>query len=67
MDPYSGLFEMFEKILKKDGNSYIYFSKEQNKEYKLTKKKMDNAFFDMLMKEWDDAIIISQPEIETEH
>jgi hypothetical protein len=57
MDPYSGLFEMFEqkKILNREGNSYIYVSKEQNKEFKLTKKKMDNAFFDMIMREYDDS------------
>ena len=56
MDPYSGLFEMIkEKVLVKDGNYYIYSSKETGKEHKLFRKHMDGEFFEMVMREYNDA------------
>jgi RecA/RadA recombinase len=56
MDPYSGLFDMFEKkVFRKDGNRYLYMSKETNTEHKLFRKQMDPAFFDMVMREFDDS------------
>lgn len=55
MDPYSGLFDMFEnKVLKKDGNRWLYYSKETGEEFKLYKKEMKPEFFDMIMREWVD-------------
>ena len=55
MDPYSGLFDMFEnKVLKKDGNKWLYYSKETGEEFKLFKKEMKPEFFDMIMREWED-------------
>lgn len=58
MDPYSGLFELFEKkVFRKDGQGFVYMSKEQNKEIKLKRSQMDNMFFDQVMREWDDSSI----------
>lgn len=57
MDPYSGLFDMFEskRILTKDGNRYLYVSKENGKEHKLYRKQMNGEFFEMIMHEYNDA------------
>lgn len=54
MDPYSGLFDMFEnKIFIKDGNRYRYVSKDGT-EHKLYRKDMTPEFYDMVMREWSD-------------
>lgn len=55
MDPYSGLFDMFEgKVLIKDGNRYRYVSKTDGTEHKLFRKQMTPEFYDMIMREWVD-------------
>jgi hypothetical protein len=54
MDPYSGLFDMFEgKTLIKDGNRYVYTSKDGT-QHKLYRKNMTPEFYDMVMREWSD-------------
>ncbi len=55
MDPYSGLFELFETagILKKQGNRYRYVSKETGEEIVQFRKHMTNEFYDQVMAEFD--------------
>ncbi len=55
MDPYSGLFDMFDKkgMLTKSGNSYIYID-NAGEEHKMFKKKWEanhNGILDLVMKE----------------
>ena len=54
IDPYSGLFELFEGfgILKRVGNRYTYVSKETGEEFTEFKKNMDSKFFDRIMNEF---------------
>lgn len=55
MDPYSGLFELFESagVLKKQGNRYCYVSKETGEEFIEFRKNMGPEFFDRIMAEFD--------------
>ena len=65
LDPFSGLFDMFEKkMLVKDGNRYVYTSLDGT-EHKLFRKHMTPAFFEMLMREWrdDDMLVEVEPEV----
>lgn len=64
MDPYSGLFELFETagILKKQGNRYRYVSKETGEEIIQFRKHMTNEFYDQVMREFD----ISDLEVEVD-
>jgi RecA/RadA recombinase len=54
IDPYSGLFELFEGIglLTKVGNRYKYISKVTGEEFIEFKKNMDSVFFDRIMNEF---------------
>jgi RecA/RadA recombinase len=58
MDPYSGLFDMFKNngTLLKEGNKWLYASKETGKEYKMFEKeiKNDHVMMDMMMREYTD-------------
>ena len=64
MDPYSGLFDMFEgKALVKDGNRYVYTAKD-GAEHKLFRKEMTPQFFDMVMAEWSDDRVVPTAEEE---
>lgn len=56
MDPYSGLFEIFEKtgVFVKQGNRYKYVSKETGEETIQFRKNMTPEFFDMVMDEFED-------------
>ena len=64
MDPYSGLFDMFEgKVLIKDGNRYVYTNKD-GVEHKLFRKEMTPEFYDMVMREWSDDKVIASVEEE---
>jgi hypothetical protein len=56
MDPYSGLFELFEKkgVILKDGARYTYTSPETGeilKDWRKNYKK--NGWLDQIMSEWD--------------
>ncbi len=55
MDPYSGLFDLFEGsgILQKQGNRYRYVSKETGEEFIEFRKNMGPEFFDRIMAEFD--------------
>ena len=69
LDPYSGLFELFEKsgTLKKVGNRYSYVSKETGEEFKEFKKVWKNTpeLLDMVMREFSsDDFEIKDVEIE---
>lgn len=54
MDPYSGLFDMFESmgILKKEGNRYKYISPVDGSEIKEFRKNFEHAQFDKIMGEF---------------
>jgi len=58
MDPYSGLFEFFEKLglITKDGNRHKYVSKTTGEEFKEYKKNWPRRYevLDLIMKELDD-------------
>lgn len=56
MDPYSGLFDLFEKtgLFVKQGNRYKYVSKETGEEIIQFRKNMTPEFFDMVMNEFSD-------------
>lgn len=55
MDPYSGLFELFEKtgMIKRQGNRYSYTSKKTGEEIIDFRKNLTNDFYDMIMDEFD--------------
>lgn len=57
MDPYTGLFDLFEKaeILKKRGNRYFYVSKETGEEFIDFRKNFTPEFYDRIMNEFDIA------------
>lgn len=57
MDPYSGLFDLFEKtgLFAKQGNRYRYVSKETGEEIVQFRKHMTPEFYDTVMKEFTDA------------
>lgn len=54
MDPYSGLFDLFEKcgLFQKTGNRYKYKTKETGEEIVQYRKNMSGEFYDMVMKEF---------------
>lgn len=56
MNPYSGLFDFFEKngILVKQGNRYKYVSKKTGQEMIEFRKNWSNEMFDLVMDEFDD-------------
>lgn len=56
MDPYSGLFELFEKtgVFTKVGNRYKYVSKDTGEETVQFRKHMTHEFFDTVMSEFND-------------
>jgi hypothetical protein len=67
MDPYTGLFDLFEKsgIVKKRGNRYYYVSKETGEEFIDFRKNLGPEFFDLIMKEFDIADLeLDEPEFE---
>jgi RecA/RadA recombinase len=67
MDPYSGLFDMFEgKVLLKEGNRYVYTSKDGT-QHKLFRKHMTPEFFDMIMREWSDDRVSVAINPESDH
>lgn len=55
MNPYSGLFDMFEAkgVLVKDGNRYKYTDRN-GVEHKQYRKDFGPELFDLIMREWDD-------------
>lgn len=67
MSPYSGLFDLFEKnkLVKRDGNSYVYIDKN-NVEHKYFRKKWvknEDGILDLVMREYE-PIVIDQKEVE---
>lgn len=55
MDPYSGLFELFEKkgVIAKDGMRYTWTSRETGEVFlDYRKRYKSNGWLDMIMKEW---------------
>jgi len=71
MDPYSGLFDLFEKsgIFTKQGNRYKYVSKETGEEIIQFKKHMTTDFYDMVMSEFNaddiEVVLDTEPTEET--
>jgi RecA/RadA recombinase len=57
MDPYSGLFEMFEKSgsITKVGNRYRYVSKKTGEEFVEFRKNWTSDLYDMVMEEFSSA------------
>jgi len=57
MNPYSGLFDLFEKtgVLAKQGNRYKYISKRTGEEHLDFRKNITNETYDMIMDEFEDA------------
>jgi hypothetical protein len=55
MDPYSGLFDLFEKsgVIAKEGNRYKYISPADNTEIKEFRKNWSHEQFNKVMKEWN--------------
>jgi len=74
MDPYSGLFDLFEKtgVIVKEGNRYKYTSKKTGEEIKEFRKawNSDHSFFDKVMSEfteddYENRVIVEEED--TEH
>ena len=55
MDPYSGLFDLFEKssVIIKEGNRYKYISPVDKTEIKEFRKNWTHEQFNKVMKEWN--------------
>lgn len=68
MNPYSGLFDLFEKhgVLVKQGNRYKYISKVDGKEYIEFRKNWSNELFDMVMSEYDDEVFAVTEDTQSE-
>jgi hypothetical protein len=70
IDPYSGLFDLFEKtgLIVKQGNRYKYVSKKTGVEYIEFRKNWTNEMFDMVMDEFSDddfvGVEVSEDEME---
>lgn len=63
MDPYSGLFDLFEKknLIKKEGNRYVYVDVQGN-EHKYFRKEWnrnEDSIMDLVMTEFNDKILNS--------
>lgn len=56
MDPYSGLFDMFESkgVFTKSGSWYSYIDKSGN-EHKQYRKDIGPPLYDLIIREWDDG------------
>lgn len=69
LDPYSGLFDMFESagLLVKQGNRYKYISKETGEEILKYRKDYSSVEFDMIMSEFTyDDLTVVVPVVEEE-
>eukprot|EP00697_Spironema_sp_BW2_P007664 gnl/Spiro4/22014_TR10818_c0_g1_i1.p1 gnl/Spiro4/22014_TR10818_c0_g1~~gnl/Spiro4/22014_TR10818_c0_g1_i1.p1 ORF type:complete len:356 (-),score=18.42 gnl/Spiro4/22014_TR10818_c0_g1_i1:477-1544(-) len=65
IDPYSGLFELFEKqgLIIKDGNRYVYTDakKKQHKYWRKEYLVNEDGILDLIMQEFDPENIIAEP------
>lgn len=69
MDPYSGLFDLFEKtgLLTKQGNRYRYVSKVTGEEWVEFRKNITNEMYDQIMAEFDGAALqVGEVDIEVD-
>lgn len=61
LDPYSGLFDMFEKsgLLVKQGNRYKYVSKVTGEEILQYRKDWKGEFLDVVMAEFNEELVVT--------
>jgi len=67
MDPYSGLFDLFEKkgLLEKQGNKFLYICKDGS-EFKEFRKRFTTDMFDRIMLEFTEEPSVNLEEIANE-
>lgn len=70
MNPTSGLFELLENksLISKEGNRYVYIdlNGEVHKYFRKEWNRNENGIFDLVMKEFNDKLLIIRPQIDTD-